>query len=239
MRYLIVLSLFLASPAWAANAPQADSGTVVGVTATTSMQLPNDEVQVAYRIEASGVDAARLRKQVNIVADKVQKALDGFPELHRQTTGRSLQIMNHYDKATGRQVRDGWRMVQSEQLTGRDMQAVPAWIEAIEQAGGHLDRLSFTVSEAASSTALETLNDQAVRQFRAKAAAMAGSLDAGSFRILNLRSDAMSPPQPVMQRGVMAMQSAEAAPALNSGESRLSVTVSGEILLPERTYPVK
>lgn len=239
IKYILALTLLCTSQAWAADAPQADRGSVVFVSATSRMQLANDEVVVAYRIEASGVHAALLHTQVNATTERVKAALSTYPALKQQTTGRSLQIMDHYDKALGRQVRDGWRLVQNEQIVGHDLHSVPMWIGSIEQAGAHLDHLGFTVSEAASGAALEKLHMQAIQQFRSKAAAVAKSLDAPSFLILNLRADSGVPPSQVMQRGVMAMSVAESAPTLNSGESSLMVTVSGEIRLPEQSYSVR
>jgi len=244
MKYLTALSLLFVTPlfitpAMAHDAAPADKGTIVSVSASASTQLANDEAVVDYRIEAAGNNAKVLQLEVNATAGRVHKALDAFPELRQQTTGRNLQAMNHYDKALGRQVRDGWRLVQSEQVTGRDVKAVVDWVDAIEKAGAHMDRLSFTVSEKSSSATMDALRMQAIGSFRTKAAGMADALGATSFRILNLRSDESRPPAPMQQRGVMALSSAESAPSMNSGESRLSVTVSGEILLPEKVFSVK
>ncbi|MDQ6965741.1 MAG: SIMPL domain-containing protein [Mariprofundaceae bacterium] len=244
MKYLIALSpLFIiqlfTAPAWANDAAPPDKGTIVSVSATATTQLANDEAVLNYRIEASGPNAKALQRQVNTIASRAHEALAAFPALKQQTTGRSLQVMNHYDKALGRQVRDGWRLVQSEQVTGRDVQTVVGWVEEIEKAGAYMERLSFTVSEKSSRTAADTLRMQAIRTFRTKASAIADALGATSFRIVSLRSDERRPPVPIQQRGVMALSSAESAPSMNSGESRLSVTVSGEILLPEKAFSVK
>ncbi|HCS13733.1 MAG: hypothetical protein COS82_03750 [Zetaproteobacteria bacterium CG06_land_8_20_14_3_00_59_53] len=239
IKHLIILFLMLVSPAWAANTAENDRGTVVAISATSFMHLPNDEVVVTYRIEASGGNTGLLQKQVNTIAEKAQTALARFPELKQQTTGRSLQAMNHYDKVLGRQIRDGWRMVQNEQIVSHDLQGVAEWVGVIEQAGANLEQLSFTVSEASATAAMERLHSQAIHLFRNKAATIAKSLGATSFRLLSLGSDSGALPPLVMQRGMMAMSAADAAPALNSGESRLSVTVSGEVLLPERIYPAR
>jgi len=244
MKYLIALSLMFISllsitPARANDAAPPDKGTIVSVSATASTQLANDEAVLDYRIEASGPNAKSLQHQVNTIAGRAHKALAAFPELKQQTTGRSLQVMNHYDKTLGRQVRDGWRLVQSEQVTGSDVQAVVGWVEEIEKAGAYMERLSFTVSEKSSRATADTLRMQAIRSFRTKATAMADALGATSFRIVSLHSDERRPPAPMQQRGVMALSATESAPSMNSGESRLSVTVSGEILLPEKVFSVK
>ena len=244
MKYLIVLSLMFITllpitPARADNAASQNKGTTVRVSATVSTQLANDQAVLDYRIEASGPNARALQRQVNTIANRAQKALAAFAGLKQQTTGRNLQAMNHYDKPLGRQVRDGWRLLQNEQIIGSDVQAVVNWVEKIEKAGAYMQRLSFTVSEQRSRAATDSLRMQAIRTFRTKAAAMADALGATSFRIVSLHSDERQPPAPMVKRGVMALSAAESAPSMNSGESRLSVTVSGEILLPEKIFIVK
>jgi len=239
MRYLLTLCLLLAIPACADDTP-AEKGTVVSLSGTADAVLENDEVVVTYRIEATGRNAATLQGEVNAVALKVKAVLDRQGgDLKRQTIGRNLQAVSHYDKTNGRQVRDGWQLVQREQVTSRNLDAVAGWVDAIEQAGAHLDRLAFGLSDQARSKALDTLRMQAVQLFRARAMEIAKALDASSFRILTLHSDPHRPPAPVLQHRALAMTATEATPALHAGESRLSATLSGDILLPDRRFTLK
>jgi len=234
IKYLIVLSLLFITPAWATE--PADAGTVVSLSATAALAVENDQLLVSFRIEAEGPDAAKLQKVVNDTSRRVQALLAQHPEIKVQTTGRSLQALTHYDKTKAKQVRDGWRLVQNEQAITHSLASVPEWVDGIERAGAHLNNLNFNVSEEKTETTLEKLRMQAVQTFRMRAASMSKALDAPSFRILNLRTDNRMPPSPVMQRSLMAMSPAESAPSFNAGESRLSVTVSGDILLPEKHY---
>jgi len=237
IKYLIVLSLLFITPACATE--PADSGTVLSLSATAALAVENDQLLVSFRIEAEGPDAAKLQKVVNDTSQRVKVLLAKHPEIKLQTTGRKLQALTHYDKATARQVRDGWRLVQSEQAITHSLASVPEWVDGIERAGAHLNGLNFRVSEKKRETTLETLRMQAVQTFRMRAASMSKALDAPSFRILKLRTDNRMPPSPVMQRGVMAMSAAESAPSFNAGESQLSLTVSGDIMLPEKNFPAK
>jgi len=234
IKYLIVMSLLFVTPACATE--PAETGTVVSLSATETLTVENDQLLVSYRIEAQGPDAAKLQKQVNDTNRRVQALLAQHPEIKLQTTGRNLQDLTHYDKAKMRQVRDGWRLVQNEQAITHLLASVPEWVDGIERAGAHLKGLSFRVSEKKTEATLEKLRMQAVQTFRMRAASMSKALDAPSFRILKLRTDSRMPPSPVMQRSLMAMSPAESTPSFNAGESRLSVTVSGDILLPEKHY---
>lgn len=237
IKYLIVLSLLFITPAWATE--PADTGTVLSLSATAALTVENDQLLVSFRIEAEGPDAAKLQKVVNDTTRKVQALLAQHPDIQVQTTGRSLQALTHYDKATSQQVRDGWRLVQNEQAITHSLASVPEWVDDIERAGAHLNGLNFNVSEKKTEATLEKLRMQAVQTFRMRAASMSKALDAPSFRILRLRTDNRMPPSPVMQRNLMAMSPAESAPSFNAGESRLSVTVSGDILLPEKNFTVR
>jgi len=237
MKYLMLLCLLFITPAWAAQ--PADTGTLVSLSATSSLTVQNDQLLVSFRIEAEGPDPTNLQRIVDDTNRRVQALLAQHPEIKLQTTGRKLQALTHYDKTKTRQVRDGWRLVQNEQAITHSLASVPAWVDGIERAGAHLNSLSFRVSEKKTEATLEKLRMQAVEKFRMRAASMSRALDATSFRILNLRTDNRMPPSPVMQRNLMAMAPAESTPSFNAGESRLSVTVSGDILLPEKYFPVK
>lgn len=239
MKYLMLFSLLFMTPACAVETTQTDNGTLLSLSATASMNVENDQLEVNFRIEAEGLHAAKLQAIVNDTSRRVQALLAQHPDIKVQTTGRSLQALTHYDKTKGQQVRDGWKLVQSERAISNDLEAVPAWVDGIERAGAHLNKLNFNVSAKTSETILEKLRMLAVQKFRMLAASMSKALDAPSFRILNLRTDNRLPPSPVMQRSLMAMSPAESAPSFNAGESRLSVTVSDDILLPEKSFSVK
>ncbi len=86
--------------------------------------------------------------------------------------------------------------------------------------------------------AQDALQLQAIRKFRHKAGAIAKGLDAKNFRVIRLQTNAN---RPVYQVRGMAMMAAKAAapPALSSGESKVSVSVSGKIEVPFRDFQVR
>ncbi len=238
MRYLIVLSCLIISPAWAADAP-AEKGTILSLDANASIALPNDELVVLYRIEATGTNANILRRQVNSISQVVHKRLKSEKDLKQTTLSRRMEMLWRYDKISRKQIRDGWKLVQREQVKSSQMDAAPDWVDAIEKAGAHLDNLNFRISEAASKAAQESLRLQAVGNFRAKAKIMAKALEAKSFRIMNLQTSSQSPVYPMRAEMGMMKASADVAPSFNSGEGKISVNVSGDIRLPEKNFPVQ
>lgn len=230
----LALLLLVSVPAMA----EEPKGTDVSLSATAEAMLPNDEAVVRFRIEAEGPKADALRQQVNRISQAVGERLGREKGLVQQTTDRRIEPVWHYDSASRRQIRDGWRLVQGWRVTTTRLDAVPDWLDGIERAGAHLDGLSFRASRQAQRAALDRLRMQAVSEFRAQAAVTAKALGASSYRILRLNTNAMVP-RPMMPMMAMARSENAPTPTLEAGESRLSVTVSGDILLPEKDYPVK
>lgn len=229
--------LFLLPGLLPAFAAEPLEGTRISLAANSSMNLPHDELVVLYRIEASGREAAGLRTKVNRMARAIHAKLGKEKGLKLTTLSRRMELLWRYDKVSRRQVRDGWKLVQREQIRSTNLAAAADWIDAIEQAGGHLDSLRYGFSDATLQQTRASLRLKAVAQFRQKAAEMARALDAKSFRIVNLQTAHDTPRYPVaLEMG--RMKSADAAPSLNSGEGRISVTVSGSILLPPKDFPV-
>jgi predicted secreted protein len=242
LRFPVFLTwLFLAIPA-GAIAADAEHGTVVSLEATSSTHLPNNEVVVFYRIEASGTEPNALSQKVNNTSQVVHARLKGEKNLKQATLSRRMEILWRYDKTAGKQVRDGWKLVQREQVTSSNLEAVADWVDAIEKVGAHLDSLNFQISEAALKTAREELRMQAVETFRIKAEMLAKSLDARSFRILHLQTGSQPPVYPVRRaipEVAMMRATSDSTPNLNASESKISISVSGQILLPEKDFRVQ
>jgi predicted secreted protein len=242
MKYFIILSLIFITPAWADENPQAKE-TRINLSATSSITLPNDEAVISYRMEATGKNANALRKKVNSMSQRIHQQLKGEKNIKQTTLSRRMEMLWRYDKLKSRQVRDGWKLVQVEQLVSTNLDAVPNWVDNIEKAGAHLNNLNFRISDASMKATQHSLRLQAIQAFRHKAKTFANALDATSFHILNLQT---SHRQPVyrMNRAMpeMAMMSKSAgapAPSLNAGEGKISVTISGNISLPFKSYGIK
>jgi len=238
MKYLAILTLIFISPTWAVGNNQ-EKAARISLSATSSITLPNDEAVINYHMEATGTHAYALRKKVNDMSQLIHQRLKGEKGVKQVTSSRRMEILWRYDKIKSRQVRDGWKLVQQEQLISSNLAAVPEWVDDIEKAGAHLNGLSFRVSDTSMKAAQNSLRLQAVQAFRQKALTLAKALDAPSFHIINLQTSQQRPIYPVRQSMAMMRKSAESLPSLNSGESKLSVTVSGNIALPFMSYAVK
>lgn len=237
MKYLLLLSTLLFMPqVYAADIPE---GTRIQLSATAEAMLPNDEVVISFRIEAEGENADALRQQVNRTSSEVAARLKREPDLKLTTTNRNMQpLWEHPKNAPPKRI--GWMLSQQGEITSTALDKVPAWLDAIEKSGAMLNALSFRVSRASSQTAETSLRQQALQNFRTQAAELAQGLDAPSFRIMNLNTNSRLP-RPMLMRSEMAMMADHraAAAALSAGESTLSISVNGEILVPSRDFPAR
>ncbi|MDQ6968834.1 MAG: SIMPL domain-containing protein [Mariprofundaceae bacterium] len=237
MKYLIILSLIFVTPAWAEE--NAKKETRISLSATASITLPNDEVVVNYRMEAIGTHANSLRKKVNGMSHFIHQQLKDVKDINQTTLSRRMEMLWRYDKLNNKQVRDGWRLVQVEQLISKHLDAVPDWVDGIEKAGAHLNHLSFRISDVALKQTQKSLRLQAIQAFRHKANSLAKALEATSFRIVQLQTSQRQPVYPMRQAMEM-MSKAVSSPAhLNTGKGKVSVTVSGNIAVPFMSYTVK
>ncbi len=242
MKYLMILSLLFVSPAWADENTQ-NKDTLINLSATSSITLPNDEVVVNYRMEATGSYAKALRKKVNGMSQLIHQQLKGAKGIKQTTLSRRMEMLWRYDKAKGRQVRDGWKLVQVEQIVSTHLGAVPDWVDSIEKAGAHLNNLGFRISDASMKATQNSLRLQAIQAFRHKASTLGKALDATSFRIVRLQTSHRQPVyrmnRAMPEMAMMAKSANAPAPSLNAGEGKISVTVSGSIALPFKSYSIK
>ncbi|MDQ7003512.1 MAG: SIMPL domain-containing protein, partial [Ghiorsea sp.] len=208
------------------------------LSAEATIEVPNDEVVVRFRVEARGKKLEKLRQHVNQMSGDIKKSLAKEKGVKLKTSSRSVNPVwkpNQYNR-----VRDGWVVVQTGVITSKNLDDVPRWLNIIEKAGANLQSLSFRISDGLRRSVQEKLRIQAIQQFRLKAEAVSKALDSKSFYIRHLNTGHSYSPQP-MYRGEMAMmsKSRDAASALSSGDSRITVSVNGDIEVEKHQFKVK
>ena len=213
-------------------------GTVVSLAAEATLEVPNDEVVINFRVEERGKKLNALRKRVNQMSASIKKSLAKEKGVKLKTSSRRVNPIwkpNQYNS-----VRDSWVVVQTATITSKNLEDVPRWLDIIEHAGAKLQNLSFRISDTLRRNTQEQLRIQAIQQFRIKAATVSKALDATSFLIRHLNTGNAFTPPPVY-RGEMAMmsKSRDAIPALSSGDSRITVNVNGDIVIDQVRFKVR
>lgn len=234
MKYLLILSTLLFIPLAHAEASQ-PQGTRVSLSAEVSEEAVNDELVVYYRIAERGPNAKRLQQKVNGIASAIEARLRKEKVKHK-TTGRRLSPVSNDGVFSTRE----WQMVQSGEISTQSLDAVSEWLGDIEASGAKLNRLQFTVSEAARKKIEERLRIAAISDFRTKAATIARGLSGKSFKIIQLNTGGSAPVMNyAVQESYSLKSSVSSAPRLSAGESRIRISVSGTIEVPFTSFPAR
>jgi predicted secreted protein len=235
-----IICLFLLSHIYTGIAYAADaSGSTISLTAQASIDVPNDEVVIHFRVEERGNQLDGLRRRVNQISAVIKKSLADEQGVKLETTSRRIDPI--WQKDAYQRKREAWLVVQSGTITSKKLDDVPKWLNIIEQTGAKLQNLSFHVSDDLRLKTQEILGVEAIQKFRSKAVSVAKALGAKSFEVIRLSTGGSIPTQPMFRQEMAYMGKAMAAgsaPALSAGDSRLLVTVFGDIEVPRKRFKV-
>jgi len=231
-----MLSLLIFTPVLAKAETGQPTGTRINLSATVEQSIANDEMLVQYRIEEAGSSAKKLRQKVNRITAKLESRLKSEKVKHK-TTGRSLRP--HWEKGVFNFQR--WNVSQSGQIVTSDLDSISDWLGDIEAMGVKLSQLNFRVSSGKMRMVQNELRLQALKKFRAKAVTLSKGVAAKNFRIIRIQSSGSSQPRyearPMMAE--MSMSRSVSAPVVAAGESKSTITVSGEIEVPFTDFPAR
>jgi predicted secreted protein len=188
--------------------------------------VENDAMRATLFVEIEDSTPSSASSRVTRAANEALRQLRRDKDLQVRTGAYRSYPTSDKGKITG------WR-ARSELIIESEK---PARVSAaIESVSGtmQLSGVAFYVSPKLRDEVETVLEDQAIRAFLSKAKRIAKSFGATQFQVLEatvINEGGGSPPQPMMR--AMAADAAAIAPEFGSGTTRLSVTVSGVILIP-------
>ena len=214
----------LSAPAADAHIPQ---GVVIDLSAEASRAAPNDMARATAYVEAGDATPAELAKRVNGTMAAALQTAKSYPAVKTRSGG--THTYPNYGK-DGRIT--SWRMRSDLLLESRDMSALSELLGKL-QANLAVGNLTLAPAPETRKKAEEDAMVDAIAAFQAKAKLAASALNKPyRLRKMSIGNVGAPPVVPVMRATRMA--AAEAAPApIDAGESTVSVTVSGQIELPE------
>jgi len=227
MKSLFLMMLVLFSPLlWAES--EATHYDRIHLSASASGRVDNDTIAATLFAQEEG-------KKTSILADKVNQRIKWAtdiagenPKIKVQTQAYSTNPIYNKNKVSG------WRVSQSIRLESKDMAAVSEILGRLQEQLG-LRSVSFSVSPEQRNGAENRLISEALAAFETRAKIIAGDLGHEQYRVVDLRVSTAGGAPVYQARGGMrmeAMMSASVAPpALQAGESILTVSVDGEIEL--------
>jgi len=203
----------------------------VELSAEANSAADNDQASAEAYVEATGEAPGPLAERVNAVIRAALKSAEAYPAVRVRSAGTHTGPIYGEDRSSGgrREIR-AWRMRSALALESTDLQAMSALLGKL-QASMAVGEMRFSPSNETRRAAEDDALVQALKNFEARAALVAGTLGR-QYRIqsLSIGTAASRPPPLPMAR--TAMLSAEAAPApAQAGRSEVTVTVSGSIEL--------
>lgn len=222
---LAVTATFVARPACADTGIPAQP--VVTVSASATMNVPNDRMIASLRAESENPSATAAANEVNKRIGDALAHAKAVPGVEMQTASYSTYPM--YDK---NQIAR-WHVTQSLTLEGSDFNAIATLASRLQADYGLLlSGISFSVSLKTRSAAEDKLTQQAIASWQQRAANAARGFNATGWRAgrISIQTSDFGRPQPMPRVGVMAAQGV-APVSVEGGNSEVTVTVSGEAVL--------
>ena len=198
------------------------------VSAVSEREVDNDLAGVTLQAERTGEDPARLAREVRELMDRALATGREYPAVKLRTPAYTTQPL--YERRNGETRQTGWRIMQTLELEGTDLEAVMELTGRLQQGELRVTRMDFSVSRERREQVRRELTDDAIDRWRDKAAAAARRVGADHWRPseLTIQDELDGPPvRPMLAR---TMDVAESAPAVEAGTSRVRVQVSGSAL---------
>lgn len=224
---LAIMSL-VSVPAFADPAP-----TVLHLDQTAEQTVPRDELTVEIRAEATGANPGQVQAEVNrrmaaalakVKAVAAVKAASGNYQTYQITpTGPD-----------GKPKPPQWHTVQNLALTSRDFTAALDLTGRLQADGLTVGSIQFDVAPDTLRARQQALTDEALNELTERARQIAATLRLDVARIENLRVGNISQPGGGPRPMMMARAAAGAAPlppAVEAGDTTISVTIGADIAL--------
>lgn len=200
----------------------------IDFSVTQSQHVTNDVAHIRLIAQAEHKEANEVQRLINQKMRHAQKVLDRYPEI--TATTQDYRVVPVYDD---HQQIQHWKGQQTLNLTLKNQ---PGLANILSQLQPHLNYndMWFSVSEAQREQTMTSLLTSALAQYQTKAKLIADAFDQSSYRITQTHIQQPNPPQPfrVTANAYAAkMSSTDVSPVIKTGASRLSITVSGRVLI--------
>jgi predicted secreted protein len=212
-----------------AHEPREDmSRSRVQLEARASAEVQNDTMRAVLFAEMEDPDPAKLAERLNRVAGEALRVLKSTSALRVRSGGYSTYPVSEQGKILR------WRSRSEVIVESEDFDQVSAAIARV-QGGLQLAEIEFSVSPAKRAETERALTETAIKQFLARARLVTESFDGANYHVADATvvSDSAAPPAPMPMMMRKSVSTAEAVPPpLEAGTSRITVTVTGAILIP-------
>ena len=224
LRALLLIALLSASTAYPAT-PNNTNLPTIELSADATRSAANDLVRATVAAEASGATLGDVSKQVNTQINEALKTAKSYSSVKTQSSNTSTYP--NYSKS-GKI--ESWRMRSELSLESGDTIALSELLGKLQTALSVTSLLPLPSSQTRKNAENEAILD-AISAFKARAKVIADALGK-SFRIKQLAVNTNgSVTQPRYRAATKSMLSESAPMPVETGDSLITATVSGQIEL--------
>ena len=231
LRAAILALCLLPLAALAQPAPLPPFQNVVTLDGSATADVPVDTLTITLFTEEQGADPAELATRANVRLEQALARAKGEPSVEARSG--NYQTTPSYDRAG--QI-TGWRLRAELILESRDFKAASA-LAGMLQPAMKLGAMNFSLSRAAREKAEASLLTQALRNYQARAEAIARTLGFPGYSLGTIAVRTEGPTiHPVAYRGMAAAAMADGGaapppPPIEGGKNAVTVVVSGTVIL--------
>jgi predicted secreted protein len=198
---------------------------LVSLQAQSSKAVTNDLARASLAVEVQGKNPAQVADQINVTMDWALKRAKARSEVEIESGG--YRTYPTYEKT----ILTGWRGIQELHLESSAVGALSMLIGEL-QAKLQVKSMGFAVSAQRRRDVENELIGTALEAFKERADLVRKGLGADDYRIVELSVGTSTPhPPPMFRAERMGVSAAVTPPAIEAGESDVTVTVSGTIQL--------
>ncbi len=228
-RMVVVFFPLLLASLWNAvsHAGEPPAGDRVSFRVEAGREVENDRMTVVVQAQAEARDVARLADALNRDMEWALEQARAVPAVTPSTQAYRTYPVYENKRITR------WRASQSLRLESTDVEALSALAGRLQERL-QIQSMQFSVSPQRRAEVEDELIAEGLRAFSRRAAMIASNLNAAGYRLLdvNIGGAGRPPVVPVrLESSARVTAAAVAPPAVEQGSSRISVQVSGSILL--------
>ena len=197
---------------------------VVNLQAQAEREIPNDQMIVTLVTEHEGSDATKLASLINLDMEWALAIVKKSSFVKNQT--KSYTTYPVYDED---QEISGWRANQELELKSENIGGLSELTGKLQEKL-HVRQMTFSPTDATRKKYENELIEEAMEAFKERVELVKKHMDDKNHRVVNIsvNTGGYQPPMMYERMAPMAMEKA-AAPAVEAGTSKITVTVNGSV----------
>lgn len=195
--------------------------------ASAEDEVVNDLMMVHLQVQHEDRDAGQLAEKVNRDMTWALEQLKAFDQVDTETQNYSTRPKYEQKRVVG------WRSSQTLVIQGTEFEQIKDALQIL-QSRLQVQRMQFQPREETRKLMEDNLIKQALENFRRRALIVQESMNAADYRVMQLNINTNSGARSGrvrMAAQTAAISSVETAPAVEGGQSKITVGISGQIQL--------